>query len=162
MATKKKPKQKVAGKTKKGIKAAKTKAKAKPSAANTSGFEAEHFALTTAALEAIAPPAPGALPAPQATLSLQVHRDASVKTSVEHFFGGQLVEVIPDGDLTSGPAFRKLNPGSNTLVWRGAFIADGTATLTLLLTAPSGVVIKQRVETATRPPIKDVFGLVVL
>jgi hypothetical protein len=99
-----------------------------------------------------------------ATLELRVTKAGGpVATFVEVGSSGSDDRVFNDHQLDPGPAQMPLLQGNfYTVVWRGAFVAPGTATLHVLATRPNGTVLVQRDVTVSHPPTNSPFTIVVL
>lgn len=99
-----------------------------------------------------------------ATLELAVTKTGGpVATFVEVGSSGDDDEVFDDRQLDPGPARKALLQGNfYAIVWRGAFVAPGTATLHVRATSNSGAVIVQKDVTVSHPPTSSPFTIVVL
>ena len=108
--------------------------------------------------------APVAAAAATATLELRVTKTGGpVATFVEVGSSGSDDEVFNDHELDPGPAIKPLLRGNfYTVVWRGAFVASGTATLHVLARRANGGVIVQRDVQVSHPPTNSPFTIVVL
>jgi hypothetical protein len=105
-----------------------------------------------------------AAPAVIGTLELRVTKTGGpVATFVEVASSGTDDQVFDDHDLTPGPAQMPLLQGNfYTVVWRGAFVAQGAATLHVLARLTDGTVIVQKDVPVEHPPINSPFTIVVL
>lgn len=111
----------------------------------------------------VAPMAPAAA-AVTATLQLSVTKTGGpVGTFVEVGSSGADSHVFDDRDLDPGPArMPMLDGNSYTVVWRGAFVSTGTATLHVLATPADGSAPLQRDVPVEHPPTNSPFTIVVL
>jgi len=121
-----------------------------------------------AAVANVVPAPPGApAPAPAAavaTLQLSVTKTGGpVATFIEVGSSGTDDQVFNDHQLDPGPAQMPLLQGNfYTVVWRGAFVAPGSATLHVLAKRTDGTVIVQKDVPVEHPPINSPFTIVVL
>jgi hypothetical protein len=108
----------------------------------------------------MAPAAAAALP----TLQLKVTKTGGpVGTFIEVGSTGTDGRVFDDSELTPGPArMPMLRGNSYTVVWRGAFVAAGTATLHVLATRADNTVLVQKDVDVEHPPTNSPFTIVVL
>lgn len=99
-----------------------------------------------------------------ATLELSVTKTGGpVATFVEVGSTGTDGQVFNDHELDPGPARKPFLQGNfYTLVWRGAFVAPGTATLHVRATNADGTLIVQKDVPLQHPPINSPFTIVVL
>jgi hypothetical protein len=118
---------------------------------------------TAAAAAPLAAP-PVAPVAVVATLELSVTKTGGpVATFVEVGSSGSDDQVFTDHQLDPGPAQMPLLRGNfYTVVWRGAFVAPGTATLHVLATRANGTVLVQKDVPVSHPPNNSPFTIVVL
>jgi hypothetical protein len=122
-------------------------------------------AANAAGANILAAPTPPVAPtAVVATLQLSVTKTGGpVATFAEVGSSGTDGQVFDDHDLDPGPAQKPLLQGNfYTVVWRGAFVAPGTATLHVLATQANGAVIVQKDVPVEHPPINSPFTIVVL
>jgi hypothetical protein len=129
-----------------------------------------HLAAATAVAEN-APAEGGLLGAPPVapaatvgTLELSVTKTGGpVATFAEVGSSGTDDQVFTDHELDPGPARQPFLQGNfYTLVWRGAFVAPGTAILHVRATNADGTVIVQKDVTVQHPQINSPFTIVVL
>ncbi|HEX2224732.1 MAG TPA: hypothetical protein VHN15_11050 [Thermoanaerobaculia bacterium] len=100
-----------------------------------------------------------------ATLQLSVTKEGGpVGTFVEVGSSGTDDRVFNDHELTQGgPARMPLRRGNfYTVVWRGAFVAPGAATLHVVATRADGSDLVRKDVTVEHPPTNSPFTLVVL
>ena len=99
-----------------------------------------------------------------ATLQLRVTKNGGpVATFVEVGSSGSDDQVFNDSQLDPGPAQKPLLQGNfYTVVWRGAFVAPGNATLHLRMTRADGTVLVQEDVPVSHPPTNSPFTIVVL
>jgi hypothetical protein len=99
-----------------------------------------------------------------ATLQLSVTKNGGpVATFVEVGSSGTDDRVFDDHELDPGPAQMPLLRGNfYTVVWRGAFVAPGSATLHILATRTDGSVLVRKDVTVQHPPTNSPFTIVVL
>lgn len=99
-----------------------------------------------------------------ATLRLSVTKTGGpVATFVEVGSSGSDDQVFSDHQLDPGPVQKPLLQGNfYTVVWRGAFVAPGTATLHLRMTRADGTVLVQEDVPVAHPPTNSPFTIVVL
>jgi len=131
------------------------------------GLNTHHAASTAGAHTAGVAPlvAPPVAPATAvATLQLSVTKTGGpVATFVEVGSSGSDDQVFNDHQLDPGPAQMPLLQGNfYTVVWRGAFVASGTATLHVLATRANGAVLVQKDVPVSHPPTNSPFTIVVL
>ena len=107
---------------------------------------------------------PAAPAAPVETLELSVTKTGGpVATFIEVGSSGTDDQVFNDHQLDPGPAQKPLLQGNfYTVVWRGAFVAPGTATLHVRATRADGTVIVQEEVPVSHPPTNSPFTIVVL
>jgi hypothetical protein len=75
------------------------------------------------------------------TLSLSVSKKATVATTVEVGSTGTDDKTFTDKQLTPGPAQMPLNAANSyNIVWSGAFVTKGSATLKVQVSNASGAV----------------------
>ncbi|HEX2551722.1 MAG TPA: hypothetical protein VHK64_09025 [Nocardioidaceae bacterium] len=98
------------------------------------------------------------------TLELSVTKTGGpVATFAEVGSSGIDDQVFNDHELDPGPARKPLLQGNfYTVVWRGAFVAPGTAILHVRATRANGTVIVQKDVPVTHPPTNSPFTIVVL
>lgn len=103
-------------------------------------------------------------PAVVATLELSVTKNGGpVATSTEVGSSGNDDRGFTDQQLTPGPVQMPLLKGNfYTVVWQGAFVKPGSATLHVKATNAGGGVFVQKSVAAKRPPLGKTFTLVVL
>lgn len=126
------------------------------------GAAAPSMAPAAAPMTPAAPPmAPAAV---VATLALSVTKTGGpVATFAEVGSSGSDDQVFNDHQLDPGPAQMPLLQGNfYTVVWRGAFVAPGTATLHVLATRADGTVLVQKDVPVSHPPTNSPFTIVVL
>ena len=131
------------------------------------GLNTHHAAATAGAhIAGVAPPvAPPVAPATAVgTLQLSVTKTGGpVATFVEVGSSGSDDQVFSDHQLDPGPVQMPMLPGNfYTVVWRGAFVAAGTATLHVLATRANGTVLVQKDVPVSHPPTNSPFTIVVL
>lgn len=99
-----------------------------------------------------------------ATLELSVTKTGGpVATFVEVGSSGSDDQVFNDHQLDPGPAQKPLLQGNfYTVVWRGAFVEPGTATLHVLAKRANGTVFVQKDVKVSHPPTNSPFTIVVL
>lgn len=117
--------------------------------------------IATVAAPLVTPPV---APAAVATLKLSVTKTGGpVATFVEVGSSGSDDQVFNDHQLDPGPAQMPLLQGNfYTVVWRGAFVASGTATLHILATRANGTVLVKKDVPVSHPPTNSPFTIVVL
>lgn len=96
------------------------------------------------------------------TLQLSVTKTGGpVATFVEVGSSGDDDQVFNDSQLDPGPVQMPLLQGNfYNVVWRGAFVAPGNATLHILATRTDGTVLLQKEVAADHPPINSPFTIV--
>lgn len=99
-----------------------------------------------------------------ATLELSVSKSGGpVATFVEVGSTGTDDEVFNDHQLDPGPVRKPLLEGNTyAVLWRGAFVATGTATLHILVTQADGTVLVQNDMPLPHPPNGSPFSIVVM
>jgi hypothetical protein len=99
-----------------------------------------------------------------ATLELSVTKSGGpVATSIEVGSSGDDDQRFSDAQLTPGPVVMSLLLGNTyVVVWQGAFVAPGRATLKVKATDAKGNVFLSKSVVANRPPLDKTFTIVVL
>jgi len=99
-----------------------------------------------------------------ATLQLSVTKTGGpVATFIEVGSTGTDDQVFNDHELDPGPAQKPLLQGNTyAVLWRGAFVAPGSATLHIRVMRANGTVIKQKDMTVEHPPTNSPFSIVVM
>ncbi len=122
------------------------------------------FGLTPPSGRRAAALAPAAPPAVVATLDLSVTKSGGpVATSIEVGSSGSDDQRFTDQQLKSGPVAATLLKGNTyTVVWQGAFVHPGSATLAVLATDSKGNVFLNKKVAVKNPPDGPTFTRVVI
>lgn len=111
-----------------------------------------------------AAPALAAAPTVVATVELSVTKSGGpVATSIEVGSSGSDDQRFTDQQLNAGPVSMALLKGNiYTIVWQGAFVHPGSATLAVVATDTTGNVFVKKKVVAKNPPTGPTFTFVVL